>query len=235
MEEDMDYWAQKIVSMYRTVFLVSSSILSAVFFVSCSDKKERSVLPYYNTPEFTPEFIDSPDEAAQKITHTIASFSFTNQHNKTITEKDIEGKIHVANFIFTSCGSICPVMTQHMKLVQEKFGNNPNVVILSYSVTPWIDDVARLKKYADGNEITSPNWHLLTGKKSEIYSLARQSYFAEEDLGFTKDSTEFLHTEHVLLIDQSKRIRGIYNGTLQLEIEQMIRDVAELLKEEGDR
>jgi protein SCO1 len=235
MEEGMDCWAQKIVSMYRTAFLASSILLSAIFFISCSGKKERNVLPYYNTPEFTPEFIDSPDEAAQKITHTISSFSFTDQHGNSITEKNIEGKIHVANFIFTSCGSICPVMTQHMKLVQEKFGNNPNVVILSYSVTPWIDDVSRLKKYADGNEITSPNWHFLTGKKSEIYSLARQSYFAEEDLGFTKDSTEFLHTEHVLLIDQSKKIRGIYNGTLQLEIEQMIRDVAELLNEEGDR
>ncbi|MFM9839825.1 MAG: SCO family protein [Cyclobacteriaceae bacterium] len=218
--------------MYRIVFLASSILISAVLLISCSDKKGKSALPYYNTPEFTPEFIDSPDEATQKITHTIASFSYTNQYNKTITEKDIEAKIHVANFIFTSCVSICPVMTQHMKLVQEKFGNNPNVVILSYSVTPWIDDVSRLKKYADDNEITSLSWHLLTGKKSEIYNLARQSYFAEEDLGFTKDSTEFLHTEHVLLIDQSKRIRGIYNGTLQLEIEQMIRDMEVLIKEE---
>lgn len=103
-----------------------------------------------------------------------------------MTEKDIAGKIHVANFIFTSCGSICPVMTKHMKSVQERFANNPDVVILSYSVTPWIDDVDRLKTYADNNGITSPNWHLLTGNKSEIYTLARQSYFAEEDLGFTK-------------------------------------------------
>lgn len=89
--------------------------------------------------------------------------------------------------------------------------------------------------YADENEITSPNWHLLTGKKSEIYTLARQSYFAEEDLGFTKDSTEFLHTEHILLIDRSKRIRGIYNGTLQLEIEQMITDIGQLLNEQPCR
>jgi protein SCO1 len=229
----MDCWAPKIVSMYRTVFLASSILLYLFFFTSCSeDKKANDKLPYYNTPEFTPEFIGTQKEAEQKINHTIGLFSFTNQNGKNITEKNIEGKIHVANFIFTSCGSICPVMTQHMKLVQEKFGNNPNVVILSYSVTPWIDDVARLKKYADGNEITSPNWHLLTGKKSEIYSLARQSYFAEEDLGFTKDSTEFLHTEHVLLIDQSKRIRGIYNGTLQLEIEQIIRDINTLRKRE---
>ena len=117
-----------------------------------------------------------------------------------------------------------------MKLLQNEFKNNQGIVILSYSVTPWIDSVARLKDYAGQNEITSPNWHLLTGSQGEIYKLARQSYFAEEDLGYTKDSTEFLHTEHVLLIDKTRRIRGIYNGTLQLEIEQLIKDI-KLLKE----
>lgn len=230
----MDCWVQKIASMYRIVFLASSILGSVMLLFSCGNKKERSVLPYYNTPDFTPHFIESTDEVGQKITHTIDSFSFTDQAGEKITLAAIEGKIHVANFIFTSCGSICPVMTKHMKLVQEKFGNRPDVVVLSYSVTPWIDDVKRLKKYAGENEITSPNWHLLTGKKSEIYTLARQSYFAEEDLGFTKDSTEFLHTEHVLLVDHSKRIRGIYNGTLQLEIEQMIRDIEKLTEKETD-
>ena len=217
--------------MYRIVFLASSILVLVTLLVSCANKNERSGLPYYNTPDFTPHFIESPNEISQKITHTIDSFSFTDQRGEKITLAAIEGKIHVANFIFTSCGSICPVMTKHMKLVQEKFSNSSDVVVLSYTVTPWIDDVKRLKKYARENEITSPNWHLLTGKKSEIYTLARQSYFAEEDLGFTKDSTEFLHTEHVLLIDQSKRIRGIYNGTLQLEIEQMIRDIEKLTEE----
>ncbi len=230
----MDCWVQKIASMYRIVFLASSILVLVTLLFSCGNKKERSVLPYYNTPDFTPHFIESTDEVGQKITHTIDSFSFTDQAGEKITLAAIEGKIHVANFIFTSCGSICPVMTKHMKLVQAKFGNRPDVVVLSYSVTPWIDDVKRLKKYAGENEITSPNWHLLTGKKSEIYTLARQSYFAEEDLGFTKDSTEFLHTEYVLLIDQSKRIRGIYNGTLQLEIEQMIRDIEKLTEKGTD-
>jgi protein SCO1 len=233
MGVDMDYLALKIVSMFRIASLRSSTLLILFFFTACSAKKENR-LPYYNTPEFTPIFVSSAKEIEGKINHTIGSFSFINQRGESITEKDIEGKIHVANFIFTSCGSICPVVTKHMKLVQEKFGSNPTVAILSYSVTPWIDNVSRLKNYADENEITSPNWHLLTGKKSEIYTLARQSYFAEEDLGFTKDSTEFLHTEHVLLIDQSKRIRGIYNGTLQLEIEQLINDITELIKK-GDR
>ena len=227
----MDCWAQKIVLMYQTVFLKTNILFCIIFLVSCSGKKTVSTIPYYNTPDFTPVFLASQKEAEKIINHTISAFSLTDQQGKQITDKDINGKIHVANFFFTSCGSICPIMTKHMKLVQDAFQNNPDVVILSYSVTPWIDDVARLKKYAENNEITSANWHLLTGNKSDIYTLARKSYFAEEDLGFTKDSTEFLHTEHVLLIDKTRRIRGIYNGTLQLEIEQLIRDIRELIKE----
>ena len=227
----MDCWAQKIVSMYQTVFLRISIALFIVMQVSCMAKKDEPSLPYYNSPDFTPQFFASQKKAAKNITHTIGSFSMTDQHGKKITQTDIEGKINVANFIFTSCGSICPVMTKHMKLVQDAFKNNPGVVILSFSVTPWIDSVPRLKMYADNNEITSPNWHLLTGNKAEIYTLARRDYFAEEDMGFTKDSTDFLHTEHILLIDRTKRIRGIYNGTLQLETEQMIKDMGELLKE----
>ena len=153
------------------------------------------------------------------------------QHGRTITEQDTHGKIHVANFIFTSCGSICPVLTENMKRVQQVFRNNPNVVQLSYSVTPRIDSVPGLKKYALANAITSPQWHLLTGSKTAIYALARQSYFAEEDLGFSKDSSNFLHTEHMLLVDRGGHLRGIYNGTLQLETAQLISDINTLLEE----
>jgi protein SCO1/2 len=102
---------------------------------------------------------------------------------------------------------------------------------LSYSVTPWIDSTSVLKAFKKRNGINNPNWHFLTGSKSKIYDLARKSYFAEEDLGFTKDSTEFLHTEHFILVDKSKRIRGIYNGTLSFEMYQMIDDIQTLKKE----
>ena len=119
-------------------------------------------------------------------------------------------------------------MTNHMKLVNDTFGNDSSVVMLSYTVTPWIDNVPTLKAYADRNNITTNNWHFLTGKKSDIYILARQSYFAEEDLGFTKDSTEFLHTEHFILVDQDKRIRGIYNGSLEFDIRQLVKDIEQL-------
>lgn len=226
----MDCWELKIASMYQTVFLRISFLVCICISISCSEKKKDLSLPFYNTPEFTPQFFNSEEEADKKITHAISPFSFKDQNGKLITDKDIEGKVHVANFIFTSCGSICPVLTKHMKLVQDAFKTNPDVVILSYSVTPWIDSVPVLYKYAKENQIISPNWHLLTGEKGKIYNLARKSYFAEEDLGFTKDSTNFLHTEHVLLIDRKKRIRGIYNGTLELENEQLIKDIQLLIK-----
>ena len=101
---------------------------------------------------------------------------------------------------------------------------------LSFSVTPWIDNSKKLLDYVNFYAIKTDNWHFLTGKKSEIYNLARKSYFAEEDFGFTKDSTEFLHTEHFILVDQNQKIRGIYNGTLSLEAEQLIKDINALKK-----
>ena len=103
--------------------------------------------------------------------------------------------------------------------------------MLSFSVTPWMDSIPALRSFAESYSIEAKNWHLLTGEKSEIYRLARRSYFAEKDLGFTKDSTEFLHTEHVVLVDPQLRLRGVYNATLKQDILQLQRDVAQLLNE----
>lgn len=219
--------------MYQTVSSkIKITAIILLFLAGCSTKEVTKLrLPFYNKPDFTPLFLTSKDEITKQITHTIGDFELINQHGNSITQRDIEGKIHVANFIFTSCGSICPVMTSHLKLLQQAFENNSNVVLLSYSVTPWIDSVPRLQQYAISNDIHSKNWHLLTGSKSIIYTLARTSYFAEEDLGFTKDSTQFLHTEHIILVDKNKRIRGVYNGTLQLETEQMVKDIQMLMEE----
>jgi protein SCO1/2 len=200
--------------------------------VSCSNKKTDTIdLPYYNEPDFTPIFITDKSEVESKIKHIIADFSFLNQDSILISQKAIEGKIHIANFIFTSCGSICPKMTTNLKIVNDSLKNHSDIVLLSYSVTPWIDTPPVLKNYKAKNEITNPNWHFLTGSKKDIYSLARKSYFAEEDFGFSKDSTEFLHTEHFILVDKTKRIRGIYNGTLELEMQQMLDDIKTLEKE----
>lgn len=227
----MACWEQKIAQMSRIAFLSLINLGLVCFLFSCNGRKEVESLPFYNTPDFEPIFISEVGQEKELVKHQIADFSLTDQSGQVISEASVEGKVHIANFMFTSCGSICPVMTNQLKIVEEKFGSNPEFLILSYSVTPWIDDVPKLKEYVENNEIKAPNWHFLTGSKSEIYTLARRSYFAEEDLGFTKDSTEFLHTEHVLLVDQSKRIRGIYNGTLQLEIEQLSEDIQILLDE----
>jgi protein SCO1/2 len=226
----MVYWELKIVKMYRTVFLLLSSLL----LFGCFEKKEAVInLPYYNEPDFTPVFITEKSEIASKIKHTISDFSLLNQDNILISQIDIKDKIHVANFIFTTCGSICPKMTTHLKIVNDSLKNHSDIVLLSYSVTPWIDTPEVLKKYKTRNEITNPNWHFLTGSKNDIYRLARKSYFAEEDIGYSKDSTEFLHTEHFVLVDKTKRIRGIYNGTLSLEMQQMLEDIKTLEKEKN--
>ena len=225
----MAYWELKIVKMYRIVFL----IVSSSFFLSCSDKKNNSIdLPYYNQPDFTPVFLKDKLEIESKINHTIADFSFLDQDSILINQNVFKNKIHVANFIFTRCGSICPVMTHNLKIVNDSLQNDKDIVFLSYSVTPWIDKPSVLKKFKSSYGITNKNWHFLTGKKGAIYNLARKSYFAEEDIGFSKDSSEFLHTEHFILVDKSKRIRGIYNGTLQLEMEQLIDDIITLKNEE---
>lgn len=214
--------------MYRIAFL----LLSSVLLLNCGDDANRvQQLPYYNEPDFTPIFLEENTPPASKITHTITDFSFLDQDSTLISEKSIAGKIHVASFIFTSCVSICPTMTKNLKLVNDQFEQDNDVLLLSFSVTPWIDNPQKLKVYKQANGIKNPNWHFLTGNKAAIYSLARTAYFAEEDIGFTKDSTEFLHTEHILLVDKTKRIRGIYNGTLALEMQQLIEDIRLLEKE----
>jgi protein SCO1/2 len=197
--------------------------------LACS-QSSNSKIPYYNTPDFTPLFLHK-NEASKQITHRIKPFVFINQDSTIFDSKSLQGKVYVANFIFTRCSNICPDMTTQMKRIEKAFHTNSQVVLLSFSVTPWLDDVKTLNKFATKYQISSKNWSLLTGSKEAIYSLARKSYFAEESIGFNKDSKEFLHTEHIILVDQQGRIRGIYNGTLPLDAEQCILDMLELLQE----
>ena len=214
--------------MYQIVFLLLSSFL--IF--SCNEKSKDTIdMPYYNSPDFEPVFIKNKSEVSKIITHKIDSFSYLNQDSISVSQSVFENKIHVANFIFTSCGSICPIMTSNFKIVGDKYKTDTTIVMLSYSVTPWIDKPYVLKKYMNKNGITNTNWHFLTGDRASIYQLARQSYFAEENIGFSKDSTEFLHTEHFILVDKAKRIRGIYNGTLSLEMQHLVEDIKSLQSE----
>lgn len=215
--------------MYQIVFLLLGSFLC----ISCSQNHTaKHNLPFYNEPTFTPIFENDKYEIGKKVSHTVGNFSCLNQDSVVINQAFLKGRIHVANFIFTACGSICPTMTKHLKLISDSVYNKEDIILLSYSVTPWIDKPHVLKKYKERNGIENKNWHFLTGNKGDIYKLARQSYFAEEDIGYSKDSTEFLHTEHFVLVDKRRRIRGIYNGTLMLEMHQLLLDIRILSSEE---
>ena len=187
-------------------------------------------LPFINKPDFTPEWIDKKDPGYATI-HSIPSFSFTDQNGKTVTEKTVEGKIYVADFFFTKCGSICPKLTADMGILQDKFRDENDVIFLSHSVTPDMDSVPVLKKYADAKGVISGKWHLLTGKRDDIYRLAKKEYYAGDTVGYYQTGNQFLHTENFILVDKHRRIRGVYNGTLPLEMERLGEDI-NLLKAE---
>lgn len=186
-------------------------------------------MPYYHTPDFTPYWKGETNFLKDTL-HTIAPFQFVNQDGEGVNNETFRNKIYVANFFFTICPGICPKLTSNMGKVAEVFKDTPHVLFISHSVTPDIDSVAQLKKYAIEHGIHTAQWQLVTGKKDEIYALARQSYFAEREIGFQYSSREFLHTEHFILVDQEGHIRGIYNGTLELEAQRLIEDIKLLIE-----
>jgi protein SCO1/2 len=200
------------------------------FFMACKSPGKKVALPFYNTPDFTPVWL-TPGDAGYNTIHTISKFNFTNQLGQSISNKSVVGKIYVANFFFTSCGSICPQMMGNLAKVQDVFAKDTDVVILSHSVTPLHDNVSVLFKYANTHHIDGKKWWLLTGDKQAIYQLARQSYFAENDNGFGKSVNEFLHTENLVLIDKHGRIRGVYNGSLRLEVDNLVAHIKLLSNE----
>ena len=205
-----------------------------LFFVSCSKSttKESRVdqLPYYQEATFTPEWLTAGSKELTNF-HQIPIFQLTNQNGVVVTEKTFEQKIYVADFFFTSCPGICPKMTANMGILQEVFLEDPDVLLLSHSVTPEYDSVSVLKNYAETKEVIDDKWHLVTGERDHIYDLGRNAYFVEEDLGLEKDPDDFLHTENFVLVDKNRHIRGIYNGLNKTALQQLIADVKTLQKE----
>lgn len=186
-------------------------------------------LPVYNPSDINPKLVDESLQGVNKL-HRIGSFNLINQNGKTITEKDFEEKIYIADFFFVTCPTICPKMTKQMKRVYQKFESNSDVLILSHTVMPEHDSVPVLKEYEIKNEVSAPKWNFVTGDKKQIYNLARKSYFAaitEGDGGVD----DFIHTENFVLIDKEKRIRGFYDGTSENDVDRLINDVSTLLNE----
>ena len=207
------------------------SIICCFFLFACTGKQTANdPLPYYISADFTPHWF-SEKELQQPI-HQIPAFSFVNQSGKKITEQTVADKIYVANFFFTSCPGICKRLTNNVSLVQTAFQGDPSVLILSHSVTPETDSVGKLQAYAKQYKINQQQWHLLTGNRDALYTIARKSYFADEDLGKAQAENDFLHTENVLLIDKQRRIRGVYKGTSETDINNLIADIKRLQAEQ---
>ena len=206
--------------IFFTVFLIFSIITISLFYVALKPSK---MLPVYNPADVNPELVDSTMQYKSKY-HKIADFEFVNQNGQIITQKDYQGKIYVADFFFTTCGSICPKMTTNLVEVQKAIINNPKVMLLSHSVMPDIDDVAKLKQYAIKNKVNDKKWNLVTGDKKEIYKMARMSYLAVKQ-GKPDELYDMVHTENFVLVDANRQVRGFYDGTKSEEITRLIEDI----------
>lgn len=184
---------------------------------------KKSELPIYKPSDFNPELVDISLQSEVE-NHSVADFELLNQNGETITQKDYEDKIYVADFFFTRCPSICPIMSNNMGKLQNTFLNEADVLFLSLSVTPELDSIPILREYADEHGAIDGKWNITTGDKKHIYNLARKSYFAvvsEGDGGLQ----DFIHTPNFILVDEQKQIRGVYDGTKNEEIERLKSDI----------
>jgi protein SCO1/2 len=188
-------------------------------------------LPYYHEATFTPHWY-AAEQAPPDTLHVVGPFRFTDQNGRAVTNATLAGRIYLANFFFTECPGICPRMGGHLQQVLRHFAQRPDVQVVSHSVLPARDQVPVLHAYAQRQGIDGRRWHLVTGPKAAIYSMARRQYFADQPLNPATDTSRFVHTEHILLVDRTGHLRGLYNGTLALDVIRMQDDVALLLKEQ---
>jgi len=211
---------------FAVFMLVLSVVLVYTFMQILTPKK---ILKVYAPANVEAVLVDSTVQHVKKY-HTIANFSLVNQNGQAVTQADYKDQIYVADFFFTTCQTICPVMTDHMKQIQEELKEDPMVRLLSHTVTPEIDSVGQLKKYAIEKGVDDSKWNLVTGDKEQIYNLARKSYLVVKDL---PEGEEYgmIHTENFVLVDTQKRIRGFYDGTDPEAIAQLLEDI-QILKAE---
>ncbi|MBO3115130.1 SCO family protein [Winogradskyella sp. DF17] len=186
-------------------------------------------LPIYQPAMVSEELVDSTIQHQLKY-HTISDFKLINQNGEIVTQDTYKDKIYIADFFFTTCQTICPIMTDHMYQIQKEIINDDDVMLLSHSVTPKIDSVAQLKRYAKKKGVIDRKWNLVTGDKKQIYELARKSYLAVKTDG-NGDQYDMIHTENFMLIDKKRQIRGFYDGTNPEDIERLLEDLAVLKNE----
>jgi protein SCO1/2 len=214
---------KKLLKRYAPIVLTmtvfSAFVVSSFYYVN----KPIQTLPIYSPSMVSKELVEENIQFIKKY-HKIKDFSMKNQNGETITQEFYNDKIYVADFFFTTCPTICPIMTENMGYVQEKIKNDSDVLLLSFSVTPEIDSVEQLKKYSLEKNVIDSKWNLVTGNKKDIYNLARTSYLVAKTNG-DGGKYDMIHTENFVLVDKEKRIRGFYDGTNSKEMDQLLNDI----------
>jgi len=210
--------------MYKYVFLAVLIVLTSC--ISVNNKKKLPILG----PRDTHFSTQNNQQIVDTIYHTIPTFSFINQDSNIVTNTTVAGKIYIADFFFTSCPTICPIMTSNLVKVRQQFKNENNLVILSHSIDTRHDSVPVLKKYAEKIGAKAPSWHFLTGNKHEIYTIAESYLVSAAEDGSAPGG--YIHSGAFILIDSKGRIRGYYDGTLERDIDFLIKDLKVLLHEE---
>lgn len=215
-----------------TIPLLIIAVGIGITYYKTKENMEKKVLPVIQPRDVNPEMV--PVEISKKgLGHRIGQFEFLNQNRELITLDDVKGKVFVAEYFFTTCLTICPIMNEEMKRIQERFKGNENVKLLSFTVDPEIDTVEQMKGYAVEHNAVDGQWHFLTGEKEDLYSLARNSFFVlkpAEARNLGDAGSDFIHTNNFVLVDQELQIRGYYDGTSTEEVDQLMEDILILLE-----
>lgn len=217
----------KSVAAFAFILVVAISV--AYYLTLQSNRKE---LPFINPNDVQQEMVDS-SLLGVGHGHRIGAFRLKDEQNKVITDKAIDGKVFVAEYFFSTCGSICPIMNQQMQRVQERFKGEKKFNILSFTVDPDTDTPEQLLAYAKNHGYSPGQWHFITGSKDSLYRLARTSFFVlkpAEAQNLGDAGSDFIHTNNFVLVDQKRQIRGYYDGTNASEVDQLMVDIDILLK-----
>jgi protein SCO1/2 len=217
--------------MLRVIIVGLIFIIGVVVAYNITKSDSEKPLKIYNPIDVQPEMVDR-DLVRQGFGHKIGHFSFTDQTGVAFGSNELKGKVYVAEYFFTTCGTICPKMTKQMQRVQNAMKKDERFKIVSFTVNPETDSVAQMAKYAKDHHADNQQWHFLTGKKEDLYKLARRSFFVLKPAEVVNQGdvgSDFIHTNHFVLVDQDKQIRGYYDGTDPKEVDALIHDAKRLL------
>ena len=204
------------------LLLIFPVIFFGLYFINRNEQKPLRILPYFGQK--------NASKNGDTAFHIVKPFCFKNQYNEKVTEETVKGKIYVTDFFFTTCQSICPIMSSELERVYKTFCDNKDILILSHTVSPEEDSISVLKDYANLHGVKDHRWLFLTGDKKHLYDMARTGYLlnAEEGNG---DENDFIHTQNFALVDKERHLRGFYNGTDSIEVSRLITDIKLLLEE----